>query len=478
MAGDIIVNDEYFIDVEVGMKQVQRLIYIIPIILVLVTCGTEEDDIVSTVSTPDVNSTAVLMASTMLAQTMTAIPTPSAPLTEIPLPLTQTPLSFAELKGLRMAYIIGGNLYFQEGNNTATQLTYSGDVSDPKFSADGEKIIFYRGLVPHDLFSINTDGTQESALVTGSLLKAFDSGYDGFTEISSLAFVPGVHQVLFTTLQLSQGDIDRKDFNRLGSEANLDLLSVNIDNAEIKRLLPNGKGGNFSISPNGNMVAIQASGHIDVIDIDGRMISRDFVTYTPTHPYVLNPHVSWTSDSSELIVALPVRDIYDMSGPETYSIWRYAIDSHNRTQLTFEPHPLDNCCASPDGNWFLYPYYYYPGKTNDQIPSGLYLGNMQNDSMELYDSNYLAYYWSSDNEHFIYGETTLFLGSVNERPSLIDNGRFLGWLNAKSFLYYSFEDSMPFVGEVGRDSIPVQTTMPKGLVLQGAGAFAFTFTDN
>jgi Tol biopolymer transport system component len=376
-----------------------------------------------------------------------------------------------------MAYVTKGNLYFQDGSKPPIQLTSSGEDSTPVFSDDGEKLVFYRGLVPHDLYTINPDGTQERALVTGDLLATLDSGYDKYTEMISLAYVPGTHQILFNTRQLGQGDIDEKDINRLGSKANLDLLLVNVDTGEIKRLLPKGTGGGFFISPDGSMVAVQAKGHIDVISIDGRVIRHSLITYTPTHPYGLAPNISWKSDSTELIVSLPARDIFDMSGPEAFTIWRYAVDGSTKAQLPFDPPPLDSCCASPDGTWFLYPYYYYPGKTSDQIPHGIYLGNLHGGNVQLYDPNYLSYHWSPDSIHFIFGANGLFLGAINEQPKYIDQGQFLGWLDNNRFLYYGFASGMLWIGDTGKASIPIATSIPRDLTIQGASAFTFIYRD-
>jgi hypothetical protein len=309
------------------------------------------------------------------------------------------------------------------------------------------------------------------------LLESLGLGYDKFTEIISLAYVPGTHKVLFNTRQLSQEDVDQKDINRPGSKENRDLLSVDIDTGEIKSLLSRGKGGIFYISPDGSMVAVQSQGHIDIISIDGQMIHSSLITYTSTHPYILAPNISWTTDSTELIVSLPASEVFDMSGPEAYSIWRYAVDGSTKTQLTFDPPPLDNCCASPDGNWFLYSYYYYPGKTSETILSGLYLGNLQNGGTQFYHPNYLYYHWSPDSVHFVYGTKELLLGGINERPTFIDEGQFLGWLDEGRFLYYGFQNGMLSISEIGKASTTILTNIPTRLPLQGASAFTFVFSD-
>ncbi len=387
--------------------------------------------------------------------------TPPIPTATMPLPApphTSTPTSALLISsapnGLRMAYVIDGNLYFQEGNNLPVQLTGSGEDRNPVFSDDGERLIFYRGLIPHDLYSVNVDATQEQTLVTGSLLEDLGFGYDKFTEVVSLAFVPGTHDVLFNTRQLSQADIDQKDFNRLGSKANFDLLSVDADTGEIVRLLPSGKGGNFFISPNGSMVAIQASGHIDVIGVGGQIIRQNLVTYTPTRPYELDPGVFWTEDSTELIVTLPVESEYNMDGPAMRSVWHYSVNGDTKVQASLTPPPIsDDYSISPNGDWILYSYYFYPGKTDETVTPGLYLGNLREGGTVLYSPDIVVPMWNTDNIYFIYDG--LFLGGVDSSPQPIGKGRLLGWGDTTHFLYIF--DGEIVVGKVdgGILSIPV-----------------------
>jgi hypothetical protein len=149
-----------------------------------------------------------------------------------------------------------------------------------------------------------------------------------------------------------------------------------------------------------------------------------------------------------------------MSGPEAYSIWRYAVNGSVKVQLSFFPPSLEDCCASPDGKWFLYEYYYYPGKTSDEIFSGLYLGNMDDSRTQLYDRD-SSPEWSPDSIHFIYDEEQeLYLGAVNARPEFIDNGRLLGWLDDNRYLYRQFDENMIMLGELGKTPIPVPVGMP------------------
>ena len=76
-------------------------------------------------------------------------PIPTALPMETPLP-TETPSStlppFPQITvdGLRVAYIIDGNLYVQDSGGQPIQLTSSGKDSQPIFSDDGQKLIFRR----------------------------------------------------------------------------------------------------------------------------------------------------------------------------------------------------------------------------------------------------------------------------------------------------------------------------------------------
>lgn len=400
---------------------------------------------------------------TPISPTLTQLPTetPSS---------TLTPLPPSTLEGLRMAYIIDGNLYVQDSGKQPVQLTHVGKDWRPIFSNNGETILFFRGRIPHELFSINALGGHEQALVTHNKLIAFNLGYSEATAIQNLAFVPDTNFLLFNT-----GEVDLRHPQTGPFRSNEDLFLIDTSTNEIKVLLSPGKGGNFRISPDENLVAVQAKGHIDIVAIDGQIIRRNLVTYTPTHPYDLKPNFFWNSDSTELIVSLPAREIYDLSGPEAYTIWRYAIDGSTKKRLLFEPPALDDCCVSPDGNWFLYSYYYYPGKTSDEIPNGLYLGNLHDSSTQLYDPYYLSYSWSIDSEHFIYGDNELFLGSINGKSEFIDKGRFLGWLDDHRYLYYNFEQGSIFWGELGKPQNQISTHMPRALPLGGRDSFTFIF---
>ncbi|HJR78837.1 MAG TPA: hypothetical protein VJ821_02120 [Anaerolineales bacterium] len=454
------------------MKQTIKSIYRIILAALLTACGmaTPRQTAVPTI-TPVPSSTSISSTATSIPQA-TATPTSSITLTSAPYRLL-------------LAYMVDKNLYFQKGSNPPVKLTHSADDRYPLLSDDGEILIFYRGLVPHELYSIRTDGTQEKVLVTGSLLESLGLGYDEFTEIISLAFVPGTHQVMFHTRQLSQSDIDMQDFNRLGSAPNMDLLSIDADTGEIKSLLPRGQGSSFLISPDGSRVDVIGNGHIDVIDINGRMFRKNLVRYTPTQPYRVAPRIFWVEDSTELIVTLSAETEYNFDGPEIRSVWRYTIADGAKVQIPYAP-PLIGfeACVSPDGNWILYDYFYYPGKTDETITDGLYLGNLHDGSSQIYELGMIVTRgWSADNIHFLYEgfENEIYLGSIDQQPEFTGNkGRFLGWLDLNHYLFYSTSDEavVGVMGEIDGETTFFPIAAPASSLSGGAGSFTFVYLDH
>lgn len=377
---------------------------------------------------------------TPVIQTSTALPT---------FPSNQTPtlLPTLSLKDLRFAYINDGNLYLQDSGEKPIRLTNSGEDHNPIFSDDGKKIVFFRGVIPHDMYSINVDGSQEQALVPSELLAALGVGYGDFTEPRSMAFVPSTHLLLFNTHEFMPTEDKLEDSNRFHAKSNQDLLIVDTDTTEIKRLLKSGEAVVFQISPNGKLVGIQASNHINVIGLDDKIIRQNLITFPPAWFNMWEPDIFWTQDSSKLNVVLPIVDgnALNQSGPEPRVIQQYPMDGTLSAEIHLDPPPIgDSFSISPDGNWVFYNYYYYPGKTDETVTAGSYIGNLRDGSsqlvMSLEESSYLllgSFNWSPDSKHVISeGQLNLFLSDTNGTISPLTNGRFLGWVDNSKYLYF------------------------------------------
>lgn len=406
---------------------------------------------------------------TPIEQTPTILPTE----TPVVPSLTSVPGTLFPLDELRMAYVIDGNLYLQDGSNPPIQLTYSGEDQEPLISDDGKKIVFFRGKSADHVYVINADGSQEQLLITNSLLNERGLRYDEASEIRtfrSLAFVPGTHILLFNAYQIDPHDLELKYKNHVYA---IGLFLVDIDSGKIRQLLAPGLGGSFKISPDGNLLAIATSGHIEIFDIDGQIIRRGLVTYTPTKPIELFPGYYWLPDSTGLIVNLTVENQYDTGDIPTYAIWRYTLDGNRAIQIPLDPPPMGSGVNfSLDKKWLIY------NREPDEGQKGLplYIGNLRNGSSNLYAVNALTHEWSPDNIHFVYegNKHELFLGSIDKPPTYAGKGNFLGWVDTSHYIYASIPNmGNIMIGEIDGETINIQTFKLKTLSSKSFSWFIF-----
>lgn len=415
--------------------------------------------------------TACGSASPSLSPTETSAATQTLPATRLPKPtntlLPPTPTEVPippELARLQIAYSMldDGHLYLWESGNPTLQLTDNRSRDRiPRFTEDGERIVFLRGAVPHNLYVINLDGSQEMLLISASKLSDLHLSYDAFADVMSYTFIPGTHQILFNTRHLDERDIYSNDINYSYSTDNHDLLIVDIDTGEIRQILPPGQCEHFYVAPTGDKIAIRLNGQINLVDLEGQTIRRNLFAFTPTKPYPLYPAVHWTEDGSTLIVTVPDGTDYDFDGPVTRTTWRIAADGSSKTKLPFDPPLLSiDYKVSPDGNWVLYLYYYYPGKTDENIPNGLYLGNLHDGSSQLLSEAWGSAFWNAASTHFLSGDNMLFLGTVDGQSILIfDHSRLLQWVDDQHFLFYTFsDDKLLSLGSIDGTAIPVPFT--------------------
>lgn len=383
-----------------------------------------------------------------------SLPTATATFALKPMPISTTTDIFP-LDNLRMAYMVNGNLYVQNGSSSPKQLSNSGEDISPIFSDDGEKIVFYRGKI-HDnnsIFSVNADGSKMQEIITTAWLDTLGAG----TKAGHLAFVPNTHQMIFNTYLCPDND-------DLSLGCTVGLFLADIYTGKLKEIVkPTLSGrlpldgdsrweGNFSISPDGKSLSVVHAGQIDILSIDGKVTHRNIMEYPPGMPVELYPRVYWFADSSGLIAALPAEKEYKFwmnSGDPTYTIWRYAFDNNVATQIPLDP-PLswahmesnDIISISPNREWVIY-------FTEDYK---VYQGNLLNGNTNLLlpYRYFLPMLWSSDNTHFATLENPEgnILGSVNAPPGY-PPGLFLGWIDAKRFIYF------PLSAYMKKDDIPV-----------------------
>ena len=440
------------------------------IIILLTACGTPSvSNTPPSINLTDVNSTAQSAAVTLFAETFA--PTLTATLTPTDHPSsTPTPPPFKALEGLRATYIIDGNIYVQDSGKPAVQLTYVGQDSDPKFTDDGQKIIFFRASESKikEIYCINSDGTDEYALITSKLLLNLGLGYDEITEANSPVIVTGTHQIIFNTQQLNYINV-----NNTPSTPNADLLMADIDTGKIRQLLGIGQAGNFLISPNGKLVAIQKNDHINVINIDNGQTTRiNLITYSSPDAYLglWWKEITWTGNSNELIV-LPTNISGYPSIARVHTVWRYTIYGSSGIEIKLNPPPSDNAFAiSPDGNWIVYSYTGGQKALINIRPDlvtwdpdtqlGIYLGNLHDGTSKLIYAvqpdetghiDLLEEYagWRPDSSYFmVVSGNNLYMGDIHGNFDFFRQGYTIVWIDNDHYLL-----PRGLIGEVGMDEL-------------------------
>jgi hypothetical protein len=401
---------------------------------------------------------------TPVPPTSTVIPTDTA-LAPTPIPVPSS-LPFVALEGLRVAYIIDGNLFVQDSDKQAIQLTHNGQDHEPMFSDDGQKIMFYRegNSNKREIWTINANGSGEQALVNLEKLASFGQEYDETTEFRSPAFIPTTHQLLFTT-------------------TNQDLLVANTDTGELKQLLAPGQSGFFLVSPNGKWIAVQTLSRISVIDSHGQIVRQNMASYSYEsydcvfYGYICAP-MFWKQDSSELIVLQPLSGV----APLMYALWRYPMDGRPGTEIRFSPPPMGEALSvSPDGKWIAYSLF------EQGDGDGVYLGNLSDGTSQLIyqpklnettgvrDPAPLDYYgWSPDSLYFVFSDDeNKFISNIHGETTLLGKAGVLGWIDNN---HYFSGSTVYEVG--GQDGVPVvdfppfagRFETPMAFVFLGSGA--------
>lgn len=361
-----------------------------------------------------------------------ATDTPSAGVTEEPTE-TDAPFSTATpdpnqqlLSKFRTVTVSNGNLYVRDGLGVPVQITKSGTDHDPIISSDGKKIVFYRGKKFDNVFMVNADGSDEKELVNKTTIPNIS-----ISKILSPTFRPGTHQLIFSTYSCEQKC--QMGVFMMGTES-----STTTEIASGLRT-PRNLDDVFTVSSDGQYLAIKNSAQLDLYSMDGKIVQADLAK-GPTYA------AYWLSDSSGLIL------LSTWSGD--YMIWRYTLNDQHVEKIALDPAPAfdeDIACyvsVSLDRNWVLY-------QDHDQKKR---LGNLKDVKTEVYawDDN-CSVLWSPDSQHFA---SQTKIGSVDGTPPITIEGHFIAWLDATHYLFSKGKniiDLQTYIAEVGKESAAAPT---------------------
>jgi hypothetical protein len=399
--------------------------------------------ILPTVSAPPATATLLPLPTPTVFPQSSLVPFPTLPnLPPVTGKPTQTPLPAVlpkfPLDGYVMLFKKDNDLYFQDGENSPVKLAHSeGNVYPPYFallSSDNRKVVFYQD--DGNIYSINTDGTQEQVILPKNWLNSLNSG----TLLEEVKFVPHTHFLSFQAVWCKE--------KSSVSQCSKTIFLVDTDTGEIRKLADLGLTiQNFNpviydvrFSPNGKMLAVGVAGSVKIYTLDGKIIRQNILPFTPGKSDTLFPSLFWLPDSSGLIAALPdktVPDPYYMDGSApAYTIWRYMLDGDTTAQIPFDPPVAGTFEVSPDGNWIVY------GGISP-VDTKLYVGNLADGKAKVFGNDDLRknFQWSPDSKHFIHG---LAVVTSFDKPPL-DGGAGPTWIDTNHFMYLDIPQRNPLI---------------------------------
>jgi Tol biopolymer transport system component len=300
---------------------------------------------------------------------------------------------------LPRVYENDGNLYFQKNEDLLIQLTYSGKDRDPILSHDEQKIVFYRGEVYDNVYSINADGSEEKLIIKSSQLPVLGQG-----EIKALTFAPNSHYLRFNTYLCNPRTVG-PSYN--APDCTVGIYGVNTDSGEIREIISGLSGNmmqdrNFQVSPNGKYISVAASGLINIY-AGSDVIYQNALIYDITRSDEYLPEQYWLPDSSGLIAVVAT------SGYNNYAVYRYILGDKAIEIVLGTSIGRGDLCISPDRDWIYFSSYL--GGEN-------YLANLKSGYTQPYQGGSPFYCkWSPDSKHFASTSSTFgVMGSVEGPP--------------------------------------------------------------
>ena len=329
-------------------------------------------------------------------------------------------------------YTNDGSLWTLSSDGSTNQLTTSGDVVDVLLSNDRKRIVYIRQSFQPELFelrAINADGTNDRQILSQETLDALyplDGALHYLT--SQMKFIPGTHMLLFNT---------RATFDGPGLVKNDDLYRLNVDTGEMTQLIARERGGDFSISPDGSMLALSQADSISMAAIDGTNLRPDLVTFSPIitySEYQYYPIPVWAPDSSGFGVFIPSQD--PLADDPNGTVLVVPTEAAPRAfepiaGQTFFPQSNGGSLLSPDLQTVAFLRQDDQGQADQ-----LFLSDLDGTNSRLYDQGDIQWIgWNPDGSRFAFrkNQTSLVFGSPQNNPQPLAEGRSLQWLSAEIF---------------------------------------------
>lgn len=370
---------------------------------------------------------------TNLTPTVEIISTPSAIPTENVVIPTSTPNVLPEniLEDLTIAYRVRDDIDLYSiwiwKHNALKKVLQQKHIYKPIISSDGEWLIFLQlkfvtdhNLQTDEIWLMRTDGSDLQLLLSSDELN--NLSYDGrVLDIIQIDWIPNQEKLLFTT--------NNNFAERPGIDPNFDLYSLDLK-GQITKLADPEDGGHFTISPNGQYVAVASRNRIGIINLE----TSENLTLLNFEPFLQPcecysvPPVFWNTQSDFILTEIrPYNLLYSDYIGEPVRVWKLSVNGQIELVTEFQP-PSIGIEASSNFKYFFYSHVGCDDKVkmsehrakkvySGSGPSTLYIYNLEHQSGEAYfcfSGNSIE--WMPDSEHFIYHFNGLWqLGDINDK---------------------------------------------------------------
>ncbi|MBN1563033.1 MAG: PD40 domain-containing protein [Anaerolineae bacterium] len=276
-----------------------------------------------------------------------------------PIPTLVAPSSDAPLI---VTWAAGGDLFVWRSSDQAIRRIASGGVIRPFVSPNGAWIAFLRGPDgdPRTLWITDTPGANERQLIDATNLPATDT-INQPHRLNQIVWGPDSDTIYFNTIM---GD----GISALTAD---DLWRVAAQTGTTDHLLPNGTGGQITISPDGYILAVATAGQYappgETSQIPGQIAFYDLATRERTvvleFPAVASasetrwyPTPRWLPDSTGLRVAIPPVDlVYGTADQGTQTaLWWLPVEGAAIQTGAVDADYFSLPTFSADGEWITY----------------------------------------------------------------------------------------------------------------------------
>ncbi len=335
---------------------------------------------------------------------------------------------------LVVAWVEGGDLYvWQTGSDTPTK--YAGvHALEPHISPDGQYIA-YTTPAPASLWLIRPTDPTPIEIVPNAALSPSDPQ---FLHIGNLQWAPNNRLYFNTYIQPS----------RIILQSN-DLWLVDATTRTYKQLLPSPQAGRFTLSPDGNHIAIiqpgaynTTDGTITLVGGNGqnRLTLLNYPAVSTASDYDFIPPPFWESDSNALNIAVPDKDLVYNDDTALVTLWHLAIDGTKTQRGTLQASFFGLPQWSDDGAHLAYLRHKGDITTNEfemMIASG------DGTNPVVYASgtagNIGVPQWLPHSNQFIFPQGVsgdYWLGQPDQPPQQLPNATFYPYfVDASTYLY-------------------------------------------